>query len=91
MSMGTEVRAMMLMNGLPLGSMEDFLKNFSIEDLIWSFYTGELTIFLRKIGETEKADSVEGLKRNAYMLEKLYRVFGIDPSLTEEEVREQHS
>ena len=82
---------MMLMNGQLVGNVEDLLKNFSIEDLIWSFYTGELTIFLRKIGETGKAASIEGLKRDAYMLEKLYGVLGIDPSLTEEEVRAQYS
>jgi len=37
--------------------------------------SGELEIWLRKIGESEKADILSKIRFNGYVLEKLYKLF----------------
>ena len=81
----------MFMNGYMLESVDDLKRNFAIDDLIERYYSGELEIFLTKINEHQKASAVENIKNNAFLLIRLYEVFGIEPELTEEEIRNQFS
>ena len=78
----------MTMNGKKLRSVSDLKKNFAIDELIDSYYSGELEYFLK---ETKNLDMVRKIrnirKNNAFLLVKLYEIFGINPELSEEEVR----
>ena len=47
---------MMFMNGEYVKTIEDLKRCLSLEELVYNYYSGELEIWLRKIGETEKAD-----------------------------------
>lgn len=78
----------MLMNGEYLETVNDLKRCFCVDELLYSYSSGELEIWLRKIGETEKADMLcEILNMNAYILIKLYEIFGLNPELSEEEIR----
>lgn len=78
----------MLMSGKKVHNIVELKRNFEIDDLIYSYYNGELSIWLRKIGETETADQLDGIpKRNALLLIRLYQILGIEPEMTEEEIR----
>ena len=80
----------MLMNGEYLETIQDLKRCFSIEELLYSYYNGELEIWLREIGETEKADKVSKIsKTNAYIMLKLYEIFDLNPEWSEEEIRSQ--
>ena len=78
----------MTMNGKKLMSVNDLKKNFAIDELIDSYYSGELEYFLK---ETKNLDMVRKIKNipknNAFLLVKLYEILGIKPELSEEEVR----
>ncbi len=66
----------------------DMISKFCIDELIYSYYTGELEIFLRRIGKSGEADSVAALNtHNAFLLIELYKILGLDPKKTEEEIR----
>lgn len=45
---------MMFMNGEYVKTIEDLKRCLSLEELVYNYYSGELEIWLRKIGETEK-------------------------------------
>lgn len=77
----------MIMNGTEISCLTELKQNFSIDELVYSFYSGELKIWLRKIGENTLADKISEISYNGYVLENLYRLFCIDPDLTESEVR----
>ena len=77
----------MVMNSNVIGSLNELKQNFSIDELVYCFCSGELEIWLRKIGENTLADKVSEIAHNGYVLENLYRLFGLDPDLTESEVR----
>lgn len=77
----------MVMNSNVIGSLNELKQNFSIDELVYCFCSGELEIWLRKIGENTLADKVSETSYNGYVLENLYRLFGLDPALTEIEVR----
>lgn len=81
----------MMMNGKLLKSLDELMQNFSIDDLVACYYSGELLFFLHKIGEREKAEAIKSVQNNAFLLVKLYSVFGIEPELTEEEIRSRFS
>ena len=56
--------------------------------MIYDYGSGELEIWLRKIGETEKADKINEIpKVNAYILLRLYEILDLNPDLSEEEIR----
>ena len=78
----------MTMNGKKLMSVNDLKKNFAIDELIDSYYSGELEYFLK---ETKNLDMVRKIKNipknNAFLLIRLYEIFVINPELSEEEVR----
>ena len=78
---------MMFMNGEYVKTIEDLKRCLSLEELVYNYYSGELEIWLRKIGETEKADQLQHIQKdNAYLLVQLYAVFGWNPELSDEEI-----
>lgn len=77
----------MMMNGKLLKSLDELMRNFSIDELVACYYSGELLFFLNSIGESEKAAAIINIPQNAYLLVRLYSVFGIETDLTEEEIR----
>ena len=81
----------MIMSGKEVNSITELKQNFSISELIYSFDSGELEIWFRKIGESEKADRLSEIRFNGYVLERLYKLLVLDPNLTEKEVRELFS
>ena len=78
----------MTMNGKKLRSVSDLKKNFAIDELIDSYYSGELEYFLKETGNPDMIRKIRNIrKNNAFLLVKLYEIFGINPELSEEEVR----
>lgn len=78
----------MIMNGEKLYTIADLKRCFSIDELIYSYYSGELEIWLKKIGETEKAGQVGNIVNNALLLVRLYQVLGLEYEMSEESIRE---
>lgn len=69
-------------------TLGDMLHNFALDELIDSYYTGELEIFLRRIDCGSAADSVAALiPHNAFIVVELYKILGLDPKMTEEQIR----
>ena len=76
------------MNGKKLRSVSDLKRNFAIDELIDSYYSGELEYFLKETGNIDMIRKIRNIrKNNAFLLVKLYEIFGINPELSEEEVR----
>lgn len=78
----------MTMNGEYLETLQDLKQYFCIDELIYDYISGELEIWLREIGEAEKAKKVHAIpKVNAYILLRLYEILDLNPDLSEEEIR----
>lgn len=78
----------MFMNGEHLETLHDLKRYFCIDELIYNYGSGELEIWLRKIGETLRAEKVSEIpKVNAYILLRLYEILDLNPELSEEEIR----
>ncbi len=78
----------MFMNGEHLETLQDLKRCFCIDELIYDYGSGELEIWLKKIGETEKAEKISGISKvNAYILLRLYEILDLNPELSEEEIR----
>ena len=78
----------MTMNGKKLRSVSDLKRNFAIDELIDSYYSGELEYFLKETGNLDILRKIKSIrKNNAFLLVKLYEILGIKPELSEEEVR----
>ena len=78
----------MTMNGKKLRSVSDLKRNFAIDELIDSYYNGELEYFLKETGNIDMIRKIRNIrKNNAFLLVKLYEILGIKPELSEEEVR----
>lgn len=77
----------MIMNGEKLCTIADLKRCFSIDELIYSYYSGELEIWLKKIGETEKSGQVGNIVNNALLLVRLYQVLGLEYEMSEESIR----
>lgn len=77
----------MIMNGKEISSIIELKCNFSIDELVYCFYSGELEIWLNRLGETALADKLSQITFNGYVLENLYRIFNLNPKLTETEIR----
>lgn len=80
----------MKMFGNELYSMQDLKQNFSIDELIYSYYSGELAVFLNSIGEYENAEKLDDIPHNGWLLIRLYELFDLNPELTEEAVRNKY-
>ena len=81
----------MMMNGKLLKSIEELLQNFSIDDLVACYYSGELFFFLQKIGENEKLAKLQAIFPNGFLTAKLYDLFDLNPEWTEKEIRSRFS
>ena len=76
----------MKMLGNKLNNLFDLKHNFSIDELIYSYYSGELSAFLNSIGEYEKAEKLDDIPHNGYLLIGLYELFGLNPEVSEEDI-----
>lgn len=78
----------MTMNGKKLRSVDDLKRNFAIDELIDSYFSGELEYFLKETGNFDMIEKIRNIpKNNAFLLLRLYEILGIEPELSEEEVR----
>lgn len=67
---------------------DDMLRRFETDELISCYYTGELEIFLRRIGKHGEAEAIADLNtHNAFVLVELYKILGLDPNMTEDEIK----
>lgn len=67
---------------------DDMMRKFSIDELIYIYYTGELEIFLRRIEKYGEAEAIASLNtRNAFILVELYKILGLAPNMTEDEIK----
>ena len=78
----------MQMNGVKLKTLDDLKRNFAIDELIDSYYSGELEYFLQETGNFDKLNQIRNIsKNNAFLLVRLYWIFEIELEMSEEEVR----
>ena len=56
----------MVMNGEYMENLNDLKRCFSLEELLYSYYNGELEIFLDKIGEQEKAEQIRNISEKTH-------------------------
>ena len=69
--------------------LKDYCREFSLVGLLYDLDTGSLAIKLCREGFTDMAAQIEKIPKNAYCLQELYRIFGWDYKLTEDEVRQK--
>lgn len=82
----------MLMNGEHLETLQDLKRCFCIDELIYSYYNGELEIFLDKIGEHKKAEQIRNIpENNALLLIRLYEILGLRYEDSEEKIRSDYA
>lgn len=82
----------MMMNGEYLESLHDLKRCFCLEELLYSYYNGELEIFMNKIGENEKAEQLKNIsENNALLLIRLYGILGLNYEDSEEKIRQNYS
>ena len=81
----------MIMNGKLLNSIDELLQNFSIDDLVACYYSGELFFFLQKTGEYEKLAKIQRIMPNGSLTAQLYDLFDLNPEWTEKEIRRRFS
>lgn len=75
-----------------LNTLQDLKRCFCIDELIYSYYNGELEIFLDKIGENEKAEQIRNIpENNALLLIRLYEVLGLHYEDSEEKIRSDYA
>lgn len=77
----------MIMRGKKINSLDELKQNFSIDELIYYYYSGELEIWLTEIGETAKAEKLKLFQNNAYLLVQIYELFGLELEVTEDMIR----
>lgn len=72
-------------SGNPTGLKTMF---FCIDELVYSYYSGELELFLDKIGAHEKAERIRKIPvSNALLLIRLYEIFECNLEDSEEKIR----
>ena len=82
----------MLMNGEHLETLQDLKRCFCIDELIYSYYNGELEIFLCKIRENKKAEQIRNIsENNALLLIRLYDILNLNYEDSEEKIRQNYS
>jgi hypothetical protein len=82
----------MIMNGEYLTSLNDLKRCFCIDELLYSYYNGELMIFLDKIGEHDMAEKIRNIKEhNAVLLIRLYYILGLTLEDSEEKIRSDYA
>ena len=82
----------MLMNGEILTNISDLKRCFCLDELLYSYYNGELEIFLEKTGEHQKAEQLRRIsKNNALLLIRLYEIFDLPYEDSEEQIRNDYA
>ena len=82
----------MFMNGENLENIGDLKRCFCLDELLYSYYNGELEIFLETAGEHEKAEQVRNIpENNALLLLRLYDIFDLPFEDSEEKIRSDHA
>ena len=81
----------MMMNGKLIHSIRELKQNFSIDDLVACYYSGELFFFLQKIGEYDKLTRLQRITGNGKLTAQLYDLLDLNPEWTEEEIRRRFS
>ncbi|MDE5771628.1 MAG: hypothetical protein K2I06_08405 [Ruminococcus sp.] len=81
---------LMKMLGNELNNLLDLKHNFSIDELIYSYYSGELAVFLKSIGEYKKAEKLDDIQHNGYLLTGLYELFELNLKDSEEDIRNSY-
>ena len=82
----------MLMNGEVLTNLADLKRCFCLDELLYSYYNGELEIFLEKAGEHNKAEQLRKIsKNNALLLIRLYEIFDLPYEDSEEQIRNDYA
>ena len=81
----------MMMNGKLMRSIKELKQNFSIDDLVACYYSGELFFFLQKIGEYDKLAKLQRITSNGSLKAQLYDLFDLKAEWTEEEIRNRFS
>ena len=82
----------MMMNGEVLTNISDLKRCFCLDELLYSYYNGELEIFLEKSGELEKAEQLRNIpKNNALLLVRLYEIFDLPYEESEEQIRDAYA
>ena len=77
----------MLMNGEYLETLQDLKRCFSMEELLYSYESGGLEIWLERIGETERAEKIRHIqKTDAFTIIEIYKILGLNPHLSKEEI-----
>ena len=82
----------MVMNSEYMENLNDLKRCFSLEELLYSYYNGELEVFLDKIGEQEKAEQIRNIsENNALLLIRLYHIFDLRYEDSEEKIRRDYA
>lgn len=81
----------MMMNGKLIHSIKELKKNFSIDDLVACYYSGELFFFLQKIGEYDRLAKLQRIAPNGNLTAQLYDLLDLKSEWTEEEIRRRFS
>ena len=81
----------MMMNGKLIHSIRELKQNFSIDDLVACYYSGELFFFLQKSGKYDKLTRLQRITGNGNLTAQLYDLFDLNPEWTEEEIRRRFS
>lgn len=82
----------MFMNGEILTGLNDLKRCFCLEELLYSYYNGELEIFLDQIGENKKAEQIRNIsENNALLLIRLYDILNLNYEDSEEKIRQNYS
>ena len=82
----------MMMNGEVLTNISDLKRCFCLDELLYSYYNGELEIFLKKVGEKEKVQKLRSIpKNNALLLVRLYEIFDLPYEDSEEQIRSDYA
>lgn len=81
----------MMMNGEVLTNLADLKRCFCIDELVYSYYNGELEIFFDKIGEHEKAEQIRNIPDNALLLIRLYEILGLHYEDSEVKIRSDYA
>ncbi len=82
----------MLMNGEILTNISDLKRCFCLDELLYSYYNGELEIFLENTGEHKKAEQLRHItKNNALLLVRLYEIFDLPYEDSEEQIRSSYA
>lgn len=71
--------------------LKEYCKNFSLVELLYDFDSGGLSNKLRRAELSEIAEKIDQITNNAYAAQEIFKAFGLDPNLSEKEIRRKFS